>query len=257
MKYTVNEFAAKIRNLYPGDYDDLPDEKLVELWLKKHPNDRERVDFSEQPSIKYNSPIEEKQKTIVYHHSSWVRQLLFGFALLFLLFISFLKNPTSDDFVKELESKYNEKFKNELKQNGLAAGVFGMFSNALDFYLNSNYKRSDLIFFSIYLREVENTPNVIAIGFWDNFYFFEEPFNSKPENSDNFIKPKIYENKEESLRVYLRNDNVWNKKVFENPSSIEKDINGTYSWHVIGSNPDKSLTAIYMPDDQTFTIILN
>jgi len=182
MKYTVSEFAAKIRRLYPGDYEDLPDDKLVELWLRKHPNDRGKVDFTEEPEIKSKSRAAGIQETIVYQRSNWVRQLLFGLALLFLFFISYLKNPTSDDFTKQLEFKYNEKFKNELKQDGLVEGIFGMFSTALDHYLNSNYKRSDLLFFSIYHREVENTTKVIAIGFWNNFYFLEEPF---PANSNN------------------------------------------------------------------------
>ncbi len=46
MKYTIKEFAKEIRKLYPGDYDDLTDEKLVELWLKKYPNDIEKIDFN-------------------------------------------------------------------------------------------------------------------------------------------------------------------------------------------------------------------
>ena len=45
MKYTINEFASQIRNQYPNDYDDLTDEKLVELWLKKYPEDIEKIDF--------------------------------------------------------------------------------------------------------------------------------------------------------------------------------------------------------------------
>lgn len=47
MKYTVKEFAKEIRNLYPSDYDDLTDENLVELWIKKFPNDREKIEFSQ------------------------------------------------------------------------------------------------------------------------------------------------------------------------------------------------------------------
>ena len=35
MKYTVPQFAKEIRKLYPGDYDDLSDEKLTKIWLKK------------------------------------------------------------------------------------------------------------------------------------------------------------------------------------------------------------------------------
>ena len=46
MKYSIEEFAAQIRDLYPGDYDDLSDNKLVSLWLKKYPNDIKKVDLN-------------------------------------------------------------------------------------------------------------------------------------------------------------------------------------------------------------------
>jgi hypothetical protein len=42
-KYNVKEFANEIRTKHPGSYDDLSDEKLVELWLKKFPNDKEKI----------------------------------------------------------------------------------------------------------------------------------------------------------------------------------------------------------------------
>jgi hypothetical protein len=46
MKYTISEFAEEIRKLYPKDYDDLTDGKLVELWLKKNPKDIDKVDLN-------------------------------------------------------------------------------------------------------------------------------------------------------------------------------------------------------------------
>lgn len=55
MKYTIKEFAKEIRKLYPGDYDDLTDEKLVELWLKKYPNDREKIEFNKGDKDKVQS----------------------------------------------------------------------------------------------------------------------------------------------------------------------------------------------------------
>jgi hypothetical protein len=59
MKYTINEFASQIRNLYPNDYNDLTDEKLVELWLKKYPEDIEKIDFRiEAPQKKSKNIIE-------------------------------------------------------------------------------------------------------------------------------------------------------------------------------------------------------
>jgi hypothetical protein len=59
MKYTINEFASQIRNLYPNDYNDLTDEKLVELWLRKYPEDIEKIDFKiEVPQKKSKNIIE-------------------------------------------------------------------------------------------------------------------------------------------------------------------------------------------------------
>ena len=44
-KYTIEEFAVQIRIKYPNAYDDLEDDKLIELWLKKFPNDEEKIIF--------------------------------------------------------------------------------------------------------------------------------------------------------------------------------------------------------------------
>jgi hypothetical protein len=42
-QYTIPEFSQKIRAQYPGSYDDLSDDKLIELWLNKYPNDKEHI----------------------------------------------------------------------------------------------------------------------------------------------------------------------------------------------------------------------
>jgi hypothetical protein len=47
-KYTVTEFANDIRAKHPGSYDDLSDEKLVELWLKKYPEDENKISKTTQ-----------------------------------------------------------------------------------------------------------------------------------------------------------------------------------------------------------------
>jgi hypothetical protein len=36
---SIKDFANEIRSKYPGSYDDLSDNKLIELWLNKYPND--------------------------------------------------------------------------------------------------------------------------------------------------------------------------------------------------------------------------
>ena len=50
MKYSIKQFANEIRQKYPNSYDDLSDQKLIELWVKKHPDDKnkirnEKIDF--------------------------------------------------------------------------------------------------------------------------------------------------------------------------------------------------------------------
>lgn len=48
MKYTIKEFAKEIRKKYPNAYDDLSDEELVSLWIKKFPEEREKINFHEK-----------------------------------------------------------------------------------------------------------------------------------------------------------------------------------------------------------------
>ena len=50
-KYSVSEFANEIRNKYPEAYDDLSDEKLIEFWIKKFPNDKNKINFKKDYSI--------------------------------------------------------------------------------------------------------------------------------------------------------------------------------------------------------------
>jgi hypothetical protein len=50
-KFSKSEFAKIIRNKCPGSYDDLSDDKLIELWLKKYPGDKSKVNSSGLSSI--------------------------------------------------------------------------------------------------------------------------------------------------------------------------------------------------------------
>jgi hypothetical protein len=46
MKYTVQDFAKEIKKKYPKVYNDLDDEELVNLWVKKYPQDKKNIDFT-------------------------------------------------------------------------------------------------------------------------------------------------------------------------------------------------------------------
>lgn len=65
MKYTIDKFANEIRKKYPKDYDDLSNSKLVELWLKKYPEDKIKVDLKQKkspPRGSVNSNIQKSRK---------------------------------------------------------------------------------------------------------------------------------------------------------------------------------------------------
>ena len=62
MKYTIRKFANEIRNLYPGDYDDLSDTELVNLWLKKYPNDSQKVDIKVNHVSKSENDVQTNPK---------------------------------------------------------------------------------------------------------------------------------------------------------------------------------------------------
>ena len=103
MKYTINEFASQIRNLYPNDYDDLTDEKLVELWLKKYPEDIEKIDF------KIREP-QNKSKNIIEHLVDIFLVSVLGIPLVFLLIlgITYINDPKqASQVVENVKNRIN------------------------------------------------------------------------------------------------------------------------------------------------------
>ena len=55
MKVSIKKFAKKIREDYPGDYDDLMDDELVELWLRKYPEDRNKIKSNSNQEMASNN----------------------------------------------------------------------------------------------------------------------------------------------------------------------------------------------------------
>ena len=121
MKYTETEFVKEIRRLYPNNYDDLSDKDLLNLWFKKYPNDKLKVEFNETSPFEIISNNQERKESIVYHKSNWGIQVLkVGIVLVFLIF-SYLKNPTKQDFLEKVSSEYYKKFYDGLQKKGLGS----------------------------------------------------------------------------------------------------------------------------------------
>lgn len=116
MKYTVPEFAGEIRKMYPGDYNDLSDHKLVELWLKKYPKDIDKVELGNP------SPIENKDLGVSSKKSSSVIKAIWtgiflGIILLGIIFLVYYSNQGSTNNLTSSNAIRSVSSKNSLKNN--------------------------------------------------------------------------------------------------------------------------------------------
>jgi hypothetical protein len=55
MKISIKKFAQNIRDDYHGDYDDLMDDELVELWLRKYPEDGNKIKSNSNQEMASNN----------------------------------------------------------------------------------------------------------------------------------------------------------------------------------------------------------
>lgn len=60
MRHSVEEFAEELRKKFPESYNDLNDKDLVELWVKKFPEDKKILIF-----LKYIIKKKKHQTKIV------------------------------------------------------------------------------------------------------------------------------------------------------------------------------------------------
>jgi len=132
MKYTITEFANEIRKIYPDDYNDLSDNKLVELWLKKYPKDIDKVAIDiishvETSKVAVTNISQREKRNIVYNQqpssapSSVGKVLFFGILLVGIVSatVYFLNNSSSRprEFIDDFQSsnfETGEKIKNQV-----------------------------------------------------------------------------------------------------------------------------------------------
>jgi len=137
MKYSIKEFANQIRNLYPNDYNDLTDEKLVELWLKKYPNDISKINLIQTETVRYISK-EEPINSNNSNNNSYIKYVIIAI----ICFIAFKTNPTSKDFIDAGVEQYGKKSGNtgnDTLISGLAGAFFENNVNRTDFYVCSYF----------------------------------------------------------------------------------------------------------------------
>lgn len=176
MKYTVEEFALEIREMYPGDYDDLSDEKLVKLWLRKYPDDIEKIQLK---SIR----IKEYQKTKIIYRTpvSWI-------IIIVLPIILFITNPEINAHYKEakiaIKNSINKNIKNNIEDDTFSALGIILSNSLLDENIDKIIFRKDYFLFSLTILNYDGTDYIIGIGILEKVYISNEVSNQ----IDNIIK---------------------------------------------------------------------
>ena len=153
-QFTKTQFANKIRTKYPGSYEDLSDDKLVKLWVRKYPNDEEFI---------INDNMESNSNSL-----KWPLIIILGLIL-------FLTNPSL--------SKHKVAVANEgmgiLKETKLD-GIFELFGGGEEFTDNlfkSSTRRQNYFLFSLTefdMGEDYGGSSVIGIGAFGYVYIFPQ-----------------------------------------------------------------------------------
>lgn len=102
MKYTIREFAQEIRNNYPNDYDDLSDKELVNLWLKKYPKDKNKVNLNSHEeskiSLKPNGSKSVFSFKNIFKLIFWIGFISIG--------INVMTSRAVSDFIESMKDKH-------------------------------------------------------------------------------------------------------------------------------------------------------
>ncbi|MDP3912909.1 MAG: zinc ribbon domain-containing protein [Bacteroidota bacterium] len=172
----------------------------------------EKVEISkniETDEIQSKTKKKELKTKIIYHKSNWGYQALMVSVVLLLLLFSYSKNPTKEDFMNEVASKYYAKVSNDIQQNGLGSIFESILGTSIEVLKDPSVDRNDFLIFSkFHFRDFE------AIGFWGNIYFTkgktnpeiqstqQQPSQQRPSGGSE-SKPE-FENTAEGLRSYLK-----------------------------------------------------
>lgn len=184
MKYTIKEFAREIRIIYPRDYDDLSDRNLLELWLKKYPNDRIKVDLEQINQ----SDISQKSK-------SFAKYIL----LAVLLVIGYFTKPSVQDhkntILDEVLYPIADKVGTEVGISDLASlNIFGVDVHAgIKEYLDNSH---DITFKDYYfISTTEYDSHTVSYGAFGIVYIPPQVKNemnnqvkSMIDNAKSFLK---------------------------------------------------------------------
>jgi hypothetical protein len=173
-KYTISQFAKKIRDKYPGSYDDLTDNQLVNLWLEKHPKDKRfiYIDEDEEDEDNYEDEDDGGDEDSICNDSNTSRWVL----IIISIIVLFFTNPSLE--------KHKDKAANEAMAVFKESKVYGMlnsfsYGKGDELILNSikgGTHRNNYFLFSTTTMQLskENETTTIGIGILGVVYIFDD-----------------------------------------------------------------------------------
>ncbi len=183
-KYTTEEFADQIRCKYPNAYDDLDDETLIQLWLKKFPNDRKHIlsnteqldlDDEEYEEEDWDEEEEEEEESLSINSNENSNSLTWLLVIVSAA-VLFFTNPSLE--------KHKSKTANEAMAVFKESKVYGMlnsfsFGKGDELILNSikgGTHRNNYFLFSTTTMQLskENETTTIGIGILGVVYIFDD-----------------------------------------------------------------------------------
>jgi hypothetical protein len=185
MKYSVDEFAGEIRKSYPGDYDDLNNERLVDLWLRKYPDDIDKIYLEDDEYFdEKEEPAYDQNKT---NYFGWLMTIAIFFILIY-------TNPDEEKHILEASSSLKRAINNFSTsglddEDNLGVGVLGLLfgESLVDGVAPKIISRENYLLFSITTLNAEGNSYKVGIGILDNVII-----SSKLENKVEEYLSEIY-----------------------------------------------------------------
>jgi hypothetical protein len=164
-KYTISQFAKKIRNKYPGAYDDLTDSQLVNLWLEKYPKDKHFINKDDDD----DDNEYEDNKSNASNTGSWALIIISIIVLIF-------TNPSLEKHKDKTANEAMAVFKESKVYEVFNSFSFGTGNELILNFIKGGTHRNNYFLFStttIQLSE-ENESTTIGIGILGVVYIFDD-----------------------------------------------------------------------------------
>ena len=184
-KFTVKQFAKKIRDKYPYSYDDLSDNELVRLWLEKYPNDRKHIlsnaeqldlDDEEYEEEDWDEKEEEEDEESLSMNSNENSNSLTWLLVIVSAAVLFFTNPSLEKHKTVSANDMMSILKESKTYDLMNTFSFGKGEDLLISSIKENIHRSNYFLFSlttIYISDDKDT-EVIGIGILGMVYIFDD-----------------------------------------------------------------------------------